>query len=99
MAKQFYYKSIVSFLVFCFIPFDNKCYSFSTGVQRIISGKMKLIGKSGNGKYSIQYTSLPGNYETTLNVLDTDYTSFAVIWSCTPIGPIGHTGNNFLKNN
>lgn len=55
---------------------------------------MKMIGKSNEGKYSIQYTTLPGNYETTLNVLDTDYTSFAVIWACNRIAPIGHTGNN-----
>lgn len=53
---------------------------------------MKLIGKSGEGKYSVQYTTLPVNYDTTLNVLDTDYTTFAVIWSCNGIGPIGHTG-------
>lgn len=26
-----------------------------------------------------------------MNVLDTDYENFAVIWSCSGIGPIGHT--------
>lgn len=63
----------------------------STGVQRLVAGKLKLLGKSGEGKFSVQYTTLPVAYDTTMNVLDTDYETFAVLWSCNRIGPIGHT--------
>lgn len=65
----------------------------STGVKRIIAGKMKMTGKSGEAKYNVQYTTLPINYESSMIVLVTDYDTFAVIWSCNGIGPIGHTGN------
>lgn len=63
---------------------------FSTGVQRIISGTMSLIGKTSQGVYNIKYT-LPVNYDTTLHVLDTDYENFAVVWACSGISPFGHT--------
>lgn len=69
-------------------------FSISTNVQRIISGTMKLTGLGGEAKYSIHYTTLPVNYDTTMIVLDTDYKNYAVIWSCNGIGPVGHTGRN-----
>lgn len=61
-------------------------------MKRIIAGKLKMTGKSDEAKFSVQYTTLPINYESAMRVLDTDYTSFAVIWSCNGVGPIGHTG-------
>lgn len=39
----------------------------------------------------MRYTGLPITYESTMNVLDTDYKSYAVLWSCNRLGPIGHT--------
>lgn len=66
----------------------------STGVQRIVTGSMKLGGKSNEGKLTVRYTS-PVTYDTTLNVLGTDYDSYAVVWSCSGLaGPVGHTGNS-----
>ncbi|XP_055640356.1 apolipoprotein D-like [Toxorhynchites rutilus septentrionalis] len=62
-----------------------------SNVERIISGVMEAPGRSKDGKYIVRYQSFPYNYNATFMVLDTDYTSFAVIYSCSPIGPIGHT--------
>lgn len=50
-----------------------------------------MNGKSSEGQFNVRYNALPVAYETTMKVLDTDYESFAVIWSCNGIGPIGHT--------
>lgn len=54
---------------------------------------MQSTGRDGEAKYNVQYTNFPVSYDTTLNVLDTDYKSYAVIWSCNSIGPVGHTRN------
>jgi apolipoprotein D and lipocalin family protein len=62
-----------------------------TGVQRIISGTMKLTGKEDEGLFNVRYSGLPIAYDTVLKVLDTDYESFAVIWSCSGVAPFGHT--------
>lgn len=69
----------------------NYFFYYSTGVERKISGLMKMSGKFGEGTYNVRYNSLPINYDTTLNVLDTDYDSFAVIYSCSALGSVGHT--------
>lgn len=63
----------------------------STNVQRIISGVLKISLKSGEGKFEVRYNSFPVAYDTTLNVLDTDYETYSVVYSCSPIGPFGHT--------
>ncbi|EAA15071.4 AGAP009282-PA, partial [Anopheles gambiae str. PEST] len=60
------------------------------GVERIISGVMDKGGKSKEGRYQIEYTSFPYNYNATVMVLDTDYDSFAVLYSCSSFGPVGH---------
>ncbi|CAD7080281.1 unnamed protein product [Hermetia illucens] len=70
---------------------DNSITNRFTGVERKISGLMKMSGKFGEGTYNVRYNSLPINYDTTLNVLDTDYDSFAVIYSCSALGSVGHT--------
>ncbi|XP_058817905.1 apolipoprotein D-like [Topomyia yanbarensis] len=65
-------------------------------VERIISGVMEPPGKSKNGKYTVRYSSFPYNYNASFMVLDTDYDSFAVIYSCSSIGPVGHTVSAWL---
>lgn len=47
--------------------------------------------KTTTGRFNVQYESFPLNYNTSLIVLDTDYDNYAVIWSCSNIGPVGHT--------
>ncbi|XP_035904743.1 lopap-like [Anopheles stephensi] len=60
------------------------------GVERIISGVMDKGGKAKEGRYQIEYTSFPYNYNASVMVLDTDYDSFAVLYSCSSFGPVGH---------
>lgn len=68
-------------------------FGFSTNVQRIVSGVMNVTAKNDEATFTVKYTGLPVNYDTTMNVLETDYDSFAVVWSCNPLaGPVGHTG-------
>lgn len=90
IRKNFYQKLFVvhelrsNFFFFFFL---------STNVQRIVSGVMNMTGKNDEATFTVKYTGLPVNYDTTMHVLDTDYDSFAVIWSCNPLaGPVGHTG-------
>lgn len=67
--------------------------SFSTSVQRIVSGVINQTAKSDIATFTVKYTGLPVSYDTTLHVLDTDYDSYAVVWSCSSLaGPVGHTG-------
>jgi len=44
----------------------------------------------------VQYQSFPLNYDAHLVVLDTDYKNYAVIWSCTNVGPVGHTESTWV---
>jgi apolipoprotein D and lipocalin family protein len=57
---------------------------------------MESTGKAGEGRYNIKYSTFPLNYDASLVVLDTDYDSFAVIWSCSRIGPFGNTQSAWL---
>lgn len=65
-------------------------------MKRIISGKLTLTGKGGEGRFNVKYQTFPLSYDASLVVLDTDYKNYAVIWSCSNIGPIGHTESSWL---
>ncbi|KOB74934.1 32 kDa apolipoprotein [Operophtera brumata] len=43
----------------------------------------------------VKYSSLPLPYESEFSILDTDYDNYAVMWSCSGIGPV-HTQNTWL---
>lgn len=66
-------------------------------MQRIISGKLTLTGKGGEGRFSVKYETFPLSYDAALVVLDTDYKNYAVIWSCSNIGPFGHTETSWVR--
>lgn len=53
-------------------------YHFSNNVKRIISGKLTLTGKGGEGRFSVKYDTFPLSYDASLVVLDTDYRNYAV---------------------
>lgn len=53
--------------------------------------------KIAEGKLSVKYESFPLNYNTSLIVLDTDYDNYAVIWSCSSIGAVGHTESAWVS--
>lgn len=63
---------------------------FRTGVKRVLDGSLQLIGREGEGRVIVKYSSLPVPYDTEYSVLDTDYDNYAVMWSCSGIGPV-HT--------
>lgn len=61
-------------------------------MQRIVTGEIQdNPAKRTPGQFNVRYTGLPITYEATMNILDTDYKTYAVIWSCSRLGPIGHT--------
>ncbi|XP_055303082.1 uncharacterized protein LOC129568805 isoform X2 [Sitodiplosis mosellana] len=71
---------------------SNEMTNRFTNVQRIVSGVINQTAKSDEASFTVKYTGLPVNYDTTLHILDTDYDSFAVVWSCNALaGPVGHT--------
>lgn len=51
---------------------------FRNNVKRIISGKLTLTGKGGEGRFSVKYDTFPLSYDASLVVLDTDYKNYAV---------------------
>jgi apolipoprotein D and lipocalin family protein len=67
---------------------SNEVTNRLTGVKRVIDGSLELAGKAGEGKLNVKYTTTPLASDTALTVLDTDYDSYAVIWSCNGFGPL-----------
>ena len=71
-------------------------YFFSTGVKRVLDGEIKpAASKADEGKLHVRYTTLPLTPETQYSVLETDYKSYAVLWSCSGFGPV-HTQNAWI---
>ncbi|KAJ8930852.1 hypothetical protein NQ314_016271 [Rhamnusium bicolor] len=67
---------------------SNEITNRLTGIKRVIEGHVELAGKANEGKLNVKYSTSPISTESTLTILDTDYDSFAVIWSCNGFGPI-----------
>ncbi|XP_022917179.2 apolipoprotein D-like [Onthophagus taurus] len=65
-----------------------------TGVKRVINGNVQQTGREGQGRIQVKYQQ-PITTETNLVVLDTDYDSYAVVWSCSGLGPV-HAENAWL---
>lgn len=67
----------------------------STGIKRVVEGEIKMgASKTEKGKLVVKYT-IPLTPETKYSVLATDYDSYAVLWSCSGIGPF-HTQNAWI---
>lgn len=67
----------------------------STGIKRVLEGEIKkAASKAEEGKLIVKYT-IPLTPETKYSVLETDYDSYAVLWSCSGIGPF-HTQNAWV---
>lgn len=68
----------------------------STGIKRILEGEIKpAASKAEEGKLQVKYTTIPLTPETKYSVLETDYNSYAVLWSCQGIGPV-HAQNAWV---
>lgn len=59
-------------------------------MKRVMDGHLQLIGREGEGRIIVKYSALPIPYDTEYAILDTDYDTYAVLWSCSGIGPV-HT--------
>lgn len=55
-----------------------------------MDGALSMIGPEGEGRMIVKFSSLPIPYDTEYVVLGTDYDNYAVLWSCSGIGPV-HT--------
>lgn len=75
---------------------SNQVTNRFTGVKRILEGEIKpAASKAEEGKLQVKYTTIPLTPETKYSVLETDYDSYAVLWSCQGIGPV-HAQNAWV---
>ena len=76
--------------------------------RETLTGKFKLTEGENVGTFTVRYDLLPSylNFEVlpdiiqrfnaTIKILNTDYDSFAVLWSCRDLGRYGHVENSWL---
>ncbi|XP_049874015.1 apolipoprotein D-like isoform X2 [Pectinophora gossypiella] len=74
---------------------SNEITNSLTGMKRVLDGHLQMIGREGEGRIIVKYAALPIPYDTEYSILDTDYDSYAVMWSCSGIGPV-HTQNAWV---
>ncbi|XP_011307795.1 apolipoprotein D [Fopius arisanus] len=68
---------------------SNEVTNRFTGIKRVLEGEIKpSASKAEEGKLHVKYTTVPLTPETSYAVLETDYKNYAVLWSCTGIGPV-----------
>ncbi|KAJ8736579.1 hypothetical protein PYW08_007235 [Mythimna loreyi] len=73
----------------------NEITNSLTGFKRIMEGHLQKVGREGEGRVLVKYSSAPLPYDFEYSILDTDYDSYAVMWACSGIGPV-HTQNTWL---
>nr|WJZ69064.1 apolipoprotein D-like protein 2 [Nilaparvata lugens] len=56
-----------------------------SGLKRVLEGQMDLQGKS---RLNVKYNTTPFPIEMAYTVLDTDYDTYSVVWSCSGLGPV-----------
>lgn len=66
----------------------NEIMNRFTSIKRVLEGEIRLVVKGSESKMNVKYPNLPIPYESQLMVLDTDYDSYAVMWSCSSLGII-----------
>ncbi|CAH2233437.1 apolipoprotein D-like [Pararge aegeria] len=74
---------------------NNEITNALTGMKRVMGGSLQMIGREGEGRLIIKYATLPNSYDNEYSILDTDYENFAVMWSCSGIGPV-HIQNAWI---
>ncbi|CAH2989683.1 unnamed protein product [Chilo suppressalis] len=74
---------------------SNEITNYLTGLKRLMEGHLQMVGREGEGRFMVKYSSLPLPYDYEYSILDTDYDSYAVMWSCSGLGPV-HTQSAWL---
>ncbi|XP_075969100.1 apolipoprotein D-like [Anticarsia gemmatalis] len=77
------------------ILITNEITNSITGFKRIMEGHLQMVGREGEGRVMVKYSSAPLPYDFEYSILDTDYDTYAVMWACSGIGPV-HTQNTWL---
>uniref|UniRef100_A0A2A4JTA8 Lipocalin/cytosolic fatty-acid binding domain-containing protein n=1 Tax=Heliothis virescens TaxID=7102 RepID=A0A2A4JTA8_HELVI len=73
----------------------NKQINILSGTQSEIQGQATQVSRSDEAKLTVSFPSLPVNVEAPYWVIDTDYDSYAVVYSCYEFG-IFHTVNAWI---
>ncbi|CAH0562312.1 unnamed protein product [Brassicogethes aeneus] len=73
----------------------NKQMSSITGLDSSIEGVGNVVSRDDAAKLTINFPSLPYNFDAPYWVLDTDYKNYAVVWSCNDFG-IFNTRNAWI---
>lgn len=73
----------------------NKQIDIFSGIQKEIKGEATQVGRSDEAKLSVRFPTLPVDVAAPYWVVDTDYDSYAVVWSCYEFG-IFHTVNSWI---
>ncbi|XP_029162001.1 LOW QUALITY PROTEIN: uncharacterized protein LOC114933539 [Nylanderia fulva] len=68
------------------VKITNRQISSLTGVATGIEGIGRLIGKPDDPKLAVTFPSLPISFDAPYWILDTDYNTYSVVWSCTNLG-------------
>ncbi|XP_049776912.1 apolipoprotein D-like [Schistocerca cancellata] len=74
----------------------NQITNRLTGLTRQLDGEINMIGKAGEAKLSVKYSSLPVSIDSEYIVLDTDYDTYSIVWSCSSLGPIVNRQNAWI---
>ncbi|CAH1103587.1 unnamed protein product [Psylliodes chrysocephalus] len=64
----------------------NQQISTFTGIQSLIEGNANQLSRSDEAKLSINFPSLPINFDAPYWVVGTDYETYSVVWSCSNFG-------------
>ncbi|RZF43451.1 hypothetical protein LSTR_LSTR001712 [Laodelphax striatellus] len=59
-----------------------------SGIKRILDGEIPHLIKGAESKINVKYSTLPFPIEMAYTVLDTDYDTYSVVWSCSGLGPV-----------
>ncbi|CAH2102875.1 unnamed protein product [Euphydryas editha] len=74
---------------------SNEITNSLTGMKRVMEGSLQMIGREGEGRMIIKYPALSMPNDNEYSILDTDYDNYAVMWSCSGIGPV-HVQNAWI---
>ncbi|KRT78887.1 hypothetical protein AMK59_8281 [Oryctes borbonicus] len=64
----------------------NQQTSSITGIRSTIEGNAFMLGRNDESKLTVNFPSLPVNFDAPYWILDTDYDNYAVVWSCNKFG-------------